>query len=450
MRCTLRIEALAPGGEGLGRAGGHPVFVPFTAPGDRVEAEVPDRGGAGRAALVRVISPGPSRVPAPCRHFGPPPDPAAAGAAERLCGGCEWLHLDYREQLASKERSLAETLRRIGRLEPGAYRLEPALPSPRALRYRSRAKLHLDRASGRLAFFRRRSREAVPLLECHLLEEGLDRLREAAGPALVAARIPAAEVTLEWSAYLGSGAACLRLAEHAAAARSRAEALLAALPDLRGVVLAAEGAPPRLVGDPVLLHARDPEDPSRGLARSRPDVFQQANRGANAAMVRAALDLLAPEGEDVLELFSGAGNLTGPLSARARSVAAVEAQGPALELARQDLAEPAGAAGGAAAPAGVRFYAGEALGVARALGREGRRFGRVLLDPPREGARGVGPLLRELGVPRAVYVSCDPATLARDLRGCAEAGYRVEAVRPVDMFPQTHHVEAVALLVRAP
>ena len=101
-------------------------------------------------------------------------------------------------------------------------------------------------------------------------------------------------------------------------------------------------------------------------------------------------------------------------------------------------------------PGQVRFFAGDALKLALAFARErgagARRFGAVLLDPPREGARGIGPALRALDVPRVVYVSCDPATLARDVRGCVEAGYRVGAVVPVDMFPQTHHVEAVVLL----
>jgi len=113
-----------------------------------------------------------------------------------------------------------------------------------------------------------------------------------------------------------------------------------------------------------------------------------------------------------------------------------EAQGPALDLARQDLS----------GAGNVRFFAGDAPRLAAALATEPLRFGAVLLDPPREGAKGIGPILRSLGAPRAVYVSCDPATLARDVRGCVEAGYRVRAVQPVDMFPQTHHVEAAALL----
>jgi 23S rRNA (uracil1939-C5)-methyltransferase len=389
------------------------------------------------------VEPGAARLPPPCRHFGP-----AADGPERGCGGCEWLHVAYPAQLAAKERGLAERLRRLGGLPPGSFEARPILASPEPLRYRSRAKFHLDRRSGRLVFFRRRSHEPVQLRECHLLEPELDALREAAGPALLAAHLEPREVALEWSARERRGAAWLRLPALTPAAVERAQGLLGSLPRLAGAVLAAEGAPPALVGEPVLCHERAPGDPGGGLCRSRPDVFRQANRRANALLVRVALDLLRPDGEEVLELFCGSGNFTGPLARRARAVSAVEVQGPALDLARADASDAAGAGDLPPGP-GLRFFAGDALPLARALAREGRRFGAVLLDPPREGARGIGPALQELGAPRAVYVSCDPATLARDLKACAAAGYRVAAVQPVDMFPQTHHVEAVALLERA-
>lgn len=440
MLATLDIVDLAQGGEGVARLDGRAVFVPFAAPGDRVAAEVPEGTGPAHAAFVELLSPGPARVAAPCPHFGA----AGPAAPERGCGGCEWLHLAYAAQLRQKERALAETLRRIGGLEPGSYEALPIAPSPSPLRYRCRAKFHFDRRGGRLVFFRRRSHEVVPIGECHLLQAELDALRGEMGPALVRARLDAREVTLEWSRHQGRGAAHLVLSSSARSAERRAEGLLAALPALAGVVLQADGAPPLVVGDPVLRHARRPGDAAGGVQRSRPDAFQQANREANALLVERALSLLRPEGEDVLELFCGAGNFTAPLAVTARSVHAVEGQGPALELARADLAELAGAR--------ARFFAGEALALARALVRERGpstpRFGAALLDPPRDGARAVGPILRDLGVARAVYVSCDPATLARDLKACRQAGYRVEAVQPVDMFPQTHHLEAVALLVR--
>ena len=439
MRLDLHILDLAPGGEGAARDGDRPVFVPYTAPGDRVEAEVAPGDGAAHGALLRVRTAGPGRVEAPCPHFGP----VTEEAPERGCGGCEWLHLQYDLQLRQKARSLAETLRRIGGLAPGSYPMRSVVPSPGRLRYRSRAKFHLDRASQRLVFFRRRSHEPVPLRECLLVEPGLEALRQALGPALARVRLFPREVAIEWSGHQARGAALLRFPEVGEGARRRAEELVAGLPELAGAILEADGdgrtkPPPVVVGDPVLLQERVPGEPSRGLSRSRPDVFQQANRSANARLVEVAVELLRPDGQDVLELFCGAGNFTGPIAARARSVAAVEAQGPALDLARADL-------GGGR----VRFYAGDALVLGGALAREGRRFGAVLLDPPREGMKGLGPLLRDLAAPRAVYVSCDPATFARDLKAVAGVGYRVAEVVPVDMFPQTHHLESAALLERA-
>ena len=456
MRALIRIEDVGPGGEGIGRLDGRAVFVPFTAPGDQVWAEVPPGEGAAHATLLELREAGAARVEAPCPHFGVDP-----GRASGPCGGCEWLHLAYPAQLAAKERTVAAALRRIAKLEPGSYDLRPIVPSPVPLRYRTRAKFHHDRDAGRLVFFQRRSHVPVAIDACHLLVPALDALRAAVGPALTAARVPAREVALEWSELTGRGAAHLKLPEVSAAARGRVEKLLAEVPALSGAVLSAEEGAPAVVGNPVLRQPRVPGDPGGGVQRSRPDVFQQANRAANALLVRTALELLAPAGADVLELHCGAGNFTGPLGARARRVAAVEVQGPALELARADEAEQAGEVSwGSGGPSfiqppsrNVRFVSGDALALARAFARErgpgARRFDAALLDPPREGAKGIGPALRDLGVSRAVYVSCDPATLARDVRACVEAGFRVAAVVPVDMFPQTHHVEAVVLLERS-
>jgi 23S rRNA (uracil1939-C5)-methyltransferase len=432
MRATVHPSSLASSGEAVAAAGGRPLYVPFAAPGDVVEADVPAGDGPAHATLLRVVSPGPGRVAPRCPHFGPDGD---------LCGGCEWQHLSQALQLETKARTLRDALRRIGRLEPGTYEDRPIVASPSPYRYRHRAKFHLDRAEGRLVFFRRRSHRPVPVRECPLLVPGLDALRAAVGPALGRARLAPREVALEWSEREAKGAASLLLPEITAAARARADALLAEVPQLAGAVLSADGAAPVLAGDPVLSHDRVPGRPELGSQRSRPDVFQQANRAANALLVETALDLLAPDGGDVLELFCGAGNFTAALGARARSVAAVEVQGPALELARGDLAGR-----------NVRFFAGDAMTLARAFAAEAARgpppFDGALLDPPREGAKGIGAVLRDLRVRRAVYVSCDPATLARDLRGCAEAGFRVATVQAVDMFPQTHHVEGVALVVR--
>jgi 23S rRNA (uracil1939-C5)-methyltransferase len=149
VRRVLEILELAQAGEGVGRLEARAVFVPYAAPGDRVAADVPEGTGPAHAGLIEVLEPGTSRVDPPCPHFGPSP--------ERGCGGCEWLHVAYSAQLAAKGRSLTETLRRIGGLSPGSYQAPDILPSPSPLRYRARAKFHVDRGTSQLVFFRRRS-----------------------------------------------------------------------------------------------------------------------------------------------------------------------------------------------------------------------------------------------------------------------------------------------------
>ncbi len=142
----------------------------------------------------------------------------------------------------------------------------------------------------------------------------------------------------------------------------------------------------------------------------------------------------------MLELYCGAGNFTFALAAAAAHVTAIEAAGPSLELCRRAAA--------AAKVENVRLLAGDAAALAGGLAQEGRRFDLALLDPPRAGAKGLARTLADLGPRRIAYVSCDPATLARDVKALVAAGYRVRRTRPVDMFPQTYHLEAVVTLER--
>ena len=196
-----------------------------------------------------------------------------------------------------------------------------------------------------------------------------------------------------------------------------------------------------IVGNPVLTLERRPGDRGAGFQRSRPDVFQQANRGGNARLVDIALGMARG-----LSARTCSSSSAGRVTSRVPSPT-----WPGRSLRSSGRARPWTSRAGICEGRNVRFFAGDALALARAFARErgpeARRFGRALLDPPREGARGAGPALRDLGVPRVVYVSCDPATLARDVREFGQCGYRVAAIQPVDMFPQTHHVEAVVLLV---
>jgi 23S rRNA (uracil1939-C5)-methyltransferase len=171
----------------------------------------------------------------------------------------------------------------------------------------------------------------------------------------------------------------------------------------------------------------------------RPDAFSQAHAEANVGLVAAALTELAPRAEDrVLELYSGNGNFTFAVAGVAASVLGVEYGSVSVELAQRSARE-----GGVD---NVRFIQGDARKACEGLIREGQRFELLLADPPRTGAPGLARWAKALGVRRVVYVACDPSSLARDAAELVQAGFRPGALQVLDMFPQTHHVEAVLSL----
>jgi len=382
----LRIDALAAGGDGVGRApDGRVVFVPLTAPGDRVRARVvrarPRFAHAEPEALVETGE----RVEPRCPVFG-------------RCGGCAWQHLPYATQCEAKGRIVEDALRRIAHLEPPAP--VAVVPSPQAYGYRSRARVVCGPDG--VGYRRRRSHEIVATAECPILAAPVaQRL------AALAARPP--ERPGEWD-----------LAEGVDGGRSH---------------------PRRAPAPPLSLAVGE------DVLRISAGVFFQANAGLHAALVRAVAEA-AGTGERAVELHAGAGFFTLALARAFARVDAVEASRPAVADLRHNLAR-ARAAG--RAPAKVRVW-GER--VEKALARAALREpppAALVLDPPRTGLGArEREQVAELGAARIVYLSCDPATLARDLGALAAAGYALDAVRAFDLFPQTPHVEVLAALRRAP
>ncbi len=422
MAVLLKIEELAWGGDAVARHEGRPVFVKGALPGDLIEVELAqDRRGSVRGQLVRLVEPSPARVQPGCPHFG-------------ACGGCQWLSLDRPEQARWKQTLLREALVRIGGVDPEFTRIHPLIASPQALRYRQRARLHL--AKGALGFSEEGSHQLVDVQECRLLEPALEKALLALKAALALEGAVPRCVDIALACDDKKVSAAFFLSAFQKSALERVERLVKAV-GLAGAVVVVEGAPPKLLGDPVLTFEAAG---APGVAlHGRPDLFAQVNRQTNALLVGELLRVLGKPSR-VLELFAGAGNLTFAMAARGAAVTAIEIAGDSLELARRSARE--------AKVAGVRFIAGDSLKVARGLAQEGARFDALVLDPPRTGAKGIAEVAAALGVPRIVYISCDPATLARDLKELAGKGFRALAATPVDLFPQTFHVEGVVLLER--
>ena len=412
---VLDVERLTFGFDALAHHGRQVVFVPYAAPADRVQAEVVERrGGYLRARIAAVLAPGPARVLPGCRYFP-------------TCGGCQWQHVAPPAQRDAKAAIVAEQLARVAGVRDAE--VLPTIPSAADWHYRARITLAVE---GRRAGYRRaRSHDLVEIADCPLAEPVVAAHLEAARAWVAALRVPLRRVTLS-AAPGGVVLAASATAPPGPPDLEASEALLVRTASVRGTVVTGAGA--RLVaGDPTVRVALEP-----GLDLEVPaDVFTQVNPGANRRLVETvvALGAFAP-GARVLDLYCGAGNLSLPLARRGVTVLGIERSRVAVEAARANAAR--------LRLAGATFRTGD---VARALGDlPAGSVDAVVLDPPRAGAADAVPALAALRPPRILYVSCDVATLARDVRGLVAAGYRLERVQPIDVFPQTYHVESVAKL----
>ncbi|HUE30210.1 MAG TPA: class I SAM-dependent RNA methyltransferase [Verrucomicrobiae bacterium] len=412
---VLDLERLTFGFEALAHHGRQVVFVRYGAPGDRVQAEVVERrGGYLRARIAAVLAPGPARVLPGCRYFP-------------TCGGCQWQHVAPPAQRDAKAAIVAEQLARVAGVRDAE--VLPTIPSAADWHYRARITLAVE---GRRAGYRRaRSHDLVEIADCPLAEPVVAAHLEAARAWVAALRVPLRRVTLS-AAPGGVVLAASAAAPPGPPDLEASEALLVRTASVRGTVVTGAGA--RLVaGDPTVRVALEP-----GLDLEVPaDVFTQVNPGANRRLVETvvALGAFAP-GARVLDLYCGAGNLSLPLARRGVTVLGIERSRVAVEAARANAARLRLAA--------ATFRADD---VARALrDLPAGSVDAVVLDPPRGGAADAVGALVALRPPRILYVSCDPATLARDVRGLVAAGYRLERVQPIDVFPQTYHVESVAKL----
>jgi 23S rRNA (uracil1939-C5)-methyltransferase len=386
----LVLDSLAFGGEAVGRDGdGRVVFVAGGAPGDRVVVRVVEaKKSFVRAELLRVVAAGAARVAAPCPIVD-------------RCGGCPWQHVAVDAQLAAKQAIVARALGKSG------ARVEPIVPSPAALGYRTRARM--TARGGKLGFAGRKSHEIVDVERCLALDPLLDTAMQAARRALGGA--------------IGE--------EGAIAGLVRDGAVEIAIASGRGADRAALAAATKtLVGQAAI--ARVTVDESSAPAAG----FAQANAAQNETLRRLVRDAAAAADARVLELYAGDGNFTRELMSGARAGVAVEGDRAAVARLRE------------AAPKWSVVAEPAARAVER-LVRDGERFDVVVLDPPRAGAADVIARLAALAPARIVYVSCDPMTLARDLATLERAGYAARVAWPVDMMPQTWHVEVVCLITPA-
>ena len=431
-RHTVEITGLNHDGRGVGRLEGKVVFVDGALPGERVAFRfLRRRRNYDSGVVAEVLRPSPQRVAPRCEHFG-------------VCGGCALQHLEPSAQVELKQGLLAEDLERIARTAPERW-LEP-LRGPR-WGYRRKARLGarwVPKKGGLLIGFReKRSTYITGLNRCHILDARvgglLPALRELAAGLSCARRLPQIEVAA------GDEAVAL-VFRHLLPLTGEDEARLCAFGREHGIrIYKQPGGPDTIVPlwpeAPAPLFYDLPEQEIR--IRFRPTDFTQVNAAVNAQMVARALELLEPGPDDrVLDLFCGLGNFTLPVARRVKTVLGLEADALLIAGARAN-AEDNGLDN-------ARFQAADLYTAGERPPWNGFDFNKVLLDPPRSGAMEV---IKQLPpeVERVVYVSCNPATLARDAAYLVQVrGYRLSRAGILDMFPHTTHVESIALFLRSP
>src|SRR5688572_24170247 len=385
------IERIIPGGLGLAHADSRTVMVALAAPGDRLRVRV-DRvkGNVAFASIVEILEPAPVRVEPPCPYFG-------------RCGGCNFQQLSYPAQLAAKVEIIRDCLRRLGGIEDvPAFEITPA---PNEWHYRARAQWQYASVRRWLGYFEANSRDVCDVAECAVLVPELQRQLEGLREQMTQGELP--DDARHFRAVVGD----------------------------EGVSVAAG------VRSPSVSEGKYRDQAAeiiRTIAGERYHLNANSFFQTNLELVPALIDsaLGDARGETAIELYSGVGLFTVPLARRFASVIAVEDDAAATDFSRRNLAEA-----GLSNTDVVNQDVGDWLDCCEGY------IDFLLLDPPRTGAesRVISGIVR-LKPRRICYVSCDPATLARDLKKLVAGGYSISSIQAFDMFPQTHHVETVVHL----
>lgn len=413
-RVVVDIDKMANGPHAVARHDGFVLFVRGAVPGERVEVRIREcKRHHAFADVVGIDRSSPQRRHTPCPIAG-------------QCGGCPWQHLAYETQLAAKREIVAEQLSRVAGL---TVDVPPVVASPRVFGYRRRIKLRVH--GGRVGFYAGGTHELIDVAHCALAESEVDAMISAAQG--LADELSCNVRRLEIIARHGGCAGTVLLGEVEGAWVKSDEGVcstwLDRTQDCVGMVLHGRGWVRRW-GVPEIALEPEPQI-SLDLEAA---AFSQVNASANQRLVATLIEMLGDvSGSSILEAYAGAGNFSAPMARRGARILAVEQSPAACRSARRNAAAVA------------CDWTIEQGAVGAVLGRLADRrasFDAIVLDPPRSGAGEAIPAMLRLAPRRIVYVSCDPATLARDLKSLS-AAYQVMAIRAIDMFPHTYHVETV-------
>lgn len=424
---TATIESMTHEGKGVTHIDGKAVFIHGALAGEEVRFQyLRKHRRYDEGKVVEVLTASPQRIEPKCQHFG-------------LCGGCSLQHLDSAEQINIKQQVLIDNLQRIGKVTP--EEILPPLSGP-VWGYRRKARLgvrHVRKKEKVLVGFREKGTGYLAELErCEVLYPTvgpyLVHLADLVRSLSCYEQIPQIEVAV------GDGQTAL-VFRHLEVLTDDDKVKLTDYAKQHDVCIYLQAAGPYSITplwptEPKLMYRLDEYDVNIAF---EPNDFVQVNSEINHKMIKLAIELLDLQKDDkVLELFCGVGNFSFAMARQAAHVTAVEGEKVLVDRARQN-AELNNITN-------TEFHVADLFDVDPQTPWLKQKYNKILLDPARTGADGILPLLKKMKVPRIVYVSCNPATLARDADIlCNEYGYKLKKAGVMDMFPHTAHVESIAL-----
>lgn len=440
----LTIEKLIYGGDGLSHlpadenGRGKALFLPFVLAGEKVEASISEhKPGFARGQAERIIEASQHRVPPPCPYFG-------------TCGGCHYQHAGYEHQLEIKREILRETLRRTAKVE---LTMDIQVHASPPWNYRNRTRLQVHTAPAFVAgYFKIRSHELLPVEQCPISSPLINRAMTALWRSGGNRAVPEGVREIEFFANAEGTQLLLEVscssAARRAAIRSWAEEFQSAMPEIVGIVAFREqkGRPASegflTVGSDSLIYQT-----KRAAYRVSAGSFFQVNRYLTDELVRIVT--AGQSGEVALDLYAGVGLFSTALAGDFHHLFCVESSLTSSGDLSYNLPSNGKAVQASTEQYLARMDRKGRVGKGGFLPHSFHRPDLAVLDPPRNGlGERVARMITDLGAPRVVYVSCDPATLARDLVLFLGAGYHIEQLHLVDLFPQTYHLETVVHLVR--
>jgi 23S rRNA (uracil1939-C5)-methyltransferase len=444
---TIDITKIVNGGYGFARlATGQVTLVRYVLPDETVIINTEEAKKNHLFGKVQqILKENPGRITPPCKYYG-------------QCGGCDLQHCNYDSQLIIKRGIVEDLLHRQSQkaVAKSSNFLANPIPSPSTFGYRQRIRLQVgDR--GIVGFHRFRSHEIIPIDRCLLAGDSINSTLTALQDHEDGQKLCelSTEVELQLNPETGKTVCIFHFIRKVRPAD--AESAKRFCHDIKAIErIFFIGTDFPITGPYVESRTQDGTKMDNLFAVHYPTItkvnrpvdlsweaggFCQVNLDQNKNLIETVLEFCQIEKtETVLDLYCGMGNFSIPFAMEAKEVFGIESQGSAIRSAKNNAAN--------AGLTNTRFLKSSVHGACIELAEEGAQFDCVLIDPPRQGAPGLAHQLAAITTKRLVYISCDPATLCRDLADLTEVGFTICKIQPIDMFPQTHHIETIVLLTK--